>query len=266
MAKAGLCTIACRETSIFEAIDAAKSIDAEGIEIWGKPGHISYPVKKTDLLKIKEYAESKGIPICAFGSYFRAGTKTIINNVELTVENQIEIARLIDTGIIRIWAGDKNFSECTEDEIEIIINEIKSFGECAAEENIIVVLERHSGTLTNQWENVELILEKINSDNIFLNYQIPHPATGEKYRTESISDYKCLLKYSKHAHLQNYSRGDTTKRTFLDSGIVDYSELEEAAKDAEYDGYFMVEFSAETNDGLNKLDSLRRDIKFIKNI
>ncbi len=266
MAKAGLCTIACQDKSVFKAIDMAKSAGAESIEIWGKPGHINYPVNKDELLKIKEYAQSKEIPICALGSYFHAGVKTHINNVELTMDNQIEIAKLLNTGIIRIWAGEKNYNDYTKDEIEVILAEIRAFGELAGRENIVVVLERHSNNLTNQWDNIEYILEKIDSSNVFLNYQIPNPATVKEYKTKSIDDYTNFLKYSRHAHLQNYAKEDSHKRTFLDTGIVDYSKLGEAVEKSGYEGYFMVEFPAKTNNGLNKVDILRRDIEFIKDL
>ena len=101
---------------------------------------------------------------------------------------------------------------------------------------------------------------------IFLNYQIPNPATVEEYKTKSIDDYTNLLKYSRHAHLQNYTKENGPKRAFLDTGIVDYSKLGEAAEKSGYEGYFMVEFPAKTNNGLNEVDILRRDIKFINGL
>ncbi len=266
LARTGLCTIACKEKSIFEAIDIAKSAGAEGIEVWGKPEHINYPVNKNELLKIKEYAQSREIHICALGSYLHAGAKIIINDIELSIENQIEIAELLNTNIIRIWAGNRNYDEYKEDEMEKIFNEIRAMGKLASKEKITLVLERHNSTITNQWDNIENILNEINSDNVFLNYQMPHPATVGEYKTKSISDYTKLLKYSKHAHLQNYTKDDEFQRAFLDAGIVDYSEIGEAGRETNYSGYFMVEFPAEVNEGLDELDALKKDIEFIKNL
>jgi len=266
MAKPGLCTITCKDKSIFQTIDIAKQIGAEGIEIWAKPPHIQYPLNKNELLKIKDYALLKKIEICALGSYFNAGCDVYINETKITFDQMIQGAELLGTNLIRIWAGEKNYEDYSEEEIDNIIENINHTAKTAQKSSITIVIERHSKTITNQWDNIKDIFNRIKSDNVFLNYQIPRPASKQDYELKSIADYSSLLSISRHAHLQNYSVNDINKRTFLDSGIIDYSQLTRVIKETNYPGYFMIEHPEEMDNNLDLKESLKRDIDFIRGL
>ena len=184
----------------------------------------------------------------------------------LTHENQIQIVKGLETDVIRIWPGYKNYLELNKNEYEHIIKDIKLFADKAKAENISIVLERHSNTITNGWDNIPDILSDINKSNVYLNYQIVFPDLKENIIAKANSDYNNLLPLSIHAHLQNYSKTDFPKRSFLDNGIIDYTGLREAISLANYNGYFMIEFLPGIREDLNDFDTVKREIDFIKSL
>lgn len=269
MAKAGICTIVGREQSMRDFIQIASKAGAQGLEIWAKPPHVSYPMNEQEIDETRAFAEEHGVPVIAIGSYYRSGISVEQSGVPITKETEIAIAKQFGAKIIRVWAGDKDYGSVHEADRTAIIDDLRSFGDQAGKDGITVVLERHNNTLTNEWDTVAGLMDKINHPHVALNYQIPSPASKLEFETKSINDYTKLLPYSKHAHLQNYVSQEEIKwgeRSFLDNGVVDYSKLPEAIAQANYDGFFMVEFLPTDREGLSELDTIKREIDFITSL
>jgi len=209
-----------------------------------------------------------GLEICALGSYYKAMERTEYCGVVLNAENQVRTALLLGTKVIRIWAGNQNYDECAPKRRERILQDISDFAAVAEAAGVIVVLERHNNSLTNSWESPGIVLDALCRANVRLNYQIVHPATGDNYRAHSVADYCQYLRVSSHAHLQNYREqaDGTLIRTFLDDGVVDYSQLGIAAARAGYNGFFCIEFLPDMYDGYSKVDALRRDIRYLRGL
>lgn len=268
MAKAGLCTIAYNKKSVSSVLDIAAKAGADGVEVWGQPDHTRYPIDGVDLREIREHADALALEICALGSYYRAGGAVAYAKVKLDAHNQVQIARDLGAPLIRIWPGAKNRADSTDAEVRRVIDDIRLFADHAGDAKVGVVLERHTGTLTHGWDGVAELLAEVGHQNVSLNYQVVYPAAESEYEERGAGDFTRLLKLSKHAHLQNYLPGNdgSLKRSFLDSGLVDYSSLGRVARLAGYHGYFMVEFPAELNEGLSDAETVRRDIDFIKGL
>lgn len=268
MFEAGLCTIAFRDRPVGEVVDLAAEAGADAVEVWGRPPHVNYPLDPPALEALVERARRRGVEVAALGSYYRAGAETAFDGVAVTPANQVELAERLDADVIRIWAGDKNLEQCAEHEVEAVCRDVRTFARRADRAGKTVVLERHENTLLNGWRNVEDVLERIGEDNVRLNYQVPCPATNENYRERAVEDYRRLLPRAAHAHLQNFVPEDEgwRRRTFLEEGIVDYSELGAAARRCGYAGRFMVEFAADRNHGLSPTETVRHDIEFIHSL
>ncbi len=266
--KAGLCTIAFKKKSVDEITGMAARAGADGIELWGQPSHVSYPIEYGELEKTAEKIRSAGMTVCAFGSYFRPGTEVVFDGEEVTPENQVEATRAVGAEIIRIWAGNKEYDIATAEEREIAYAGIREIADLAARHEITVVLERHSGTLTHGWAAPETVLKEIDHPRVFLNYQAVSPASAEELAERSVSDYYSLLPHSRHAHMNNRLETDdgTMERTLLDRGIIDYSDFGDAAAKAGFDGYCMLEFPAEIRGGMSVEESVEADIRYIKSL
>ncbi len=266
--KAGLCTIAYKKLSVDEILGIASRAGAEGIELWGQPPHVAYPIDHSELEGIASKAKALGMGVCAFGSYFRPGTNVVFNDVTVTTENQIEATRALGAKIIRVWAGNKEYDIATKEEREIVYAGIREIADLGAKHDIVTVIERHSGTLTHGWAAPEEVLKEIDHPAVFLNYQAVSPASAEELAERSVSDYYTLLPCSKHAHLNNrIETGEgSMQRTLLDRGIIDYGELGAAARKAGFDGYCMLEFPAEIRGGMSVEESVAADIEYIKSL
>jgi 3-dehydroshikimate dehydratase len=268
MAKAGLCTIAYNKKSVTAVLDLAAKAGADGVEIWGQPDHVRYPLDPAQLRAIREHAEALALEICALGSYYRAGGAVEYAGVKLDARNQIRLARDLGAPLVRIWPGSKSRARCTDAELRRVIDDIRVFADHAADSRVGVVLERHEGTITEGWEGIAELMAEIGHENVALNYQIASSTSEEDLEDRGVEDYTALLPRARHAHLQNYLplEDGSLKRSFLDSGLVDYSRLGEVARACGYRGYFMVEFPADLNEGLTDVETLRRDIDFIKGL
>ena len=266
--KIGICTIAFKRKKIADVLQIAAQGGADGIEIWAQPGHVGYPIMDDEISTIRETAAGAGLEICALGSYLQPGKPQVFDGIPVSIENQIQIALLLKTKIIRIWAGSSNFEATNPGEREKAFDNIRRMADIAGEAGITLVLERHNNSLTNTWDSPPLVLEGIGRENVLLNYQVVYPAPADELRTRAVEDYHHLLGMSGHAHLQNYTtdRSQKLERSFLAEGIVDYSRLGAAAKSANYSGYFMIEFLPDDCRGLSTVESLRRDIEYLRGL
>ena len=266
--KAGLCTIALQETPLVEVIRIASDAGASAVEVWGQPPHVSYPVDRSALESARNEAVRTGVEIVAFGSYFQPGKEVAYDGVRVDVQNQIEAANALGARLIRIWAGSATYDETREVERHAVYDSIRAFGDKAGTAGMGVVLERHSESLTHGWDAPLQVLDEIARRNVSLNYQIPYPESVDAYKERSVNDYRTLLPRSSHAHLQNYTvtNEDGLIRTLLKDGIIDYSELGQAARVAGYDGCFMVEFPAEARGELSIVEAIADDVAFIESL
>ena len=266
--KIGVCTIAFKDTGIDDVIRIAKEAGADGIEIWGQPEHIQYPVDERVTAAIGEKASMADLEVCALGSYYRPWRSPEYHGVAVNPQNQVRIASLLGTSLVRIWPGSQNFDDCSPEGRKRVYGEIRQFAEVARDAGLKVVLERHSSTLTNSWSSPAAVLDEIRRDNVLLNYQVVYPAGIEDLKSRAVEDYQNYLRVSAHAHLQNYtSDGDGTLcRSFLEDGLIDYSLLDDAAVRAGYTGYFMIEFLPDNLEGLTEVEALRRDIQFLRDL
>ena len=264
----GLCTLAFKALSIADIADIAAAAGADGVEMWGQPPHVGYPIDADQCRQVRKTVASRGLDICALGSYFQPGKTPSFGGVAPDAENQIRLAELLGTSKIRIWAGNVNYDDASPDEREGIYDAIRAFADAADNEGMTVVLERHNDSLTNSWTSPAEVLKSIARSNVHLNYQVAHPVPANELATRAVEDYRCYLKRSAHAHIQNYRTlpGDRSgpTRCYLDEGLADYSQLGKAAEEAGYDGYFMVEFLPNDLEGLTPVEALKRDIAYLR--
>lgn len=267
MIKCGVCTIAFSKETIEKVIENVSFCGGEVIEIWSKPPHIQYPIDEGKVREIKNFAKDKNIEIIALGSYLSSIDRICNNGIEVTIESEIKIARLLSAKIIRIWAGNKELIKCSKEEVKNVIKSIQEYSGIAEDNGITLVFERHCKTLTHGWWDIPLkILEMIDRKNCKLNYQIPFPVEEGEYERFCLLDFERLLPYSAHCHLQNYKApSDFKSRCLLSEGLIDYSNFGKIARNCGYGGAFMIEFIP-LSLPINSLTLLKTEIGFIKKL
>ena len=268
MDNVGLCTIAFKDKNVEEIIDIAAEAGATGLEVWGQPGHVDYPIDEKRLVSLRKRAEGSGISIPVFGSYYRAGRRTEFNDIVVDADNQIAAAGFLGADRIRIWPGFASYEDTPRESREAIYEEIRRFADSAAAAGMTVVLERHGNTLTEGWDAPAVVLDEIAHPAVALNYQAPNQITVEEGKARIEGDYSSLLKRSRHAHIQNFEKSADGEeiRTLIRDGIFDYGEIGAAARNAGYSGFFMIEFPAERRGKMSEIEAVRADVEYLRSL
>ena len=264
----GVCSIAFKDRSAREALQAIAKTGADSVELWGQPPHLPFPIDVDWCQRLREEAEELSLRFCALGSYYRPGAHPTYSGHEVTKENQLVAAQALGASILRIWPGENCYADTTRLERGQLYAEIRDLADAAQDMGIKVVLERHVGSLTEGWEAPLTVLSEIDHRAVSLNYQVVYPAPEEELRSLSITDYKILLPYALHAHLQNYcpAKSGQLRRTLISEGMVDYSMLSQTAIESNYKGSFMIEFPADERGSMSVEEAVSSDVLTVRQL
>lgn len=164
MYKLGLVSISFRSLSVDEIIDLVKDADLEAIE-WGSDVHA--PCDDVENLKrVVEKQTKNGLYCSSYGTYFRLGSDDIEK-----LKQYILAAKVLQTRIIRIWCGTKNYQDWNEKEKAYLIKQAKLAAKMAEEADVILCMECHGGTFVNCVEGAEELMRSVNSSHFRMYWQ-----------------------------------------------------------------------------------------------
>jgi len=195
--KTGLVSVTFRELQPPEIIRLAKEAGLHGIE-WGGDYHCP-PGKIDTTRKIASLMKESGLTTLSYGSYYKVKAESDFN---LVLNNAI----LLETGNIRVWAGDKGSAETDENERQHIVSDTQRIADMARVHNIDISFEYHSHTLTDTIDSTIRLLEEINRDNVYTYWQAPADSNPD----DNIRDIKKLvdIKKLKNLHIQEWSNNE----------------------------------------------------------
>ena len=193
----GLVSISFRKNSVEEIVSAVKFAGLKYIE-WGSDVH----APKDDihqLEKIKKLQIENNIICSSYGTYFRIGETDISE-----LQSYIDAAKILGTNILRLWCGNKNYEEYTDEERNKLIGICKRCALIAEQNNVFLCMECHNKTYTNSLNGAKELMKKVNSKN-FLMYWQPN-----QFRTfeENIEYAKEISPYTKIIHVFNWQGAD----------------------------------------------------------
>ena len=191
--KLGLVSISFRSNSPKEILTAMKNAGLSYIE-WGSDVHAPRD-NKDNLEEIARLQREFGIACSSYGTYFRLG---INDTAEL--EEYAEAAKALGTDIIRLWCGDKNSQDFTEDEKRALFEQCKAAAEIGKQKGVYFCLECHNNTYTNTKESALELMQAVDSKHFCMYWQ------PNQYRTEeeNIRYATLLCDYTKHVHVFNW--------------------------------------------------------------
>ncbi len=164
MYRAGLVSVTYRQLSHREIIDLTADAGLSCIE-WGSDIHA--PCRDAErLADIAAYARERGVECCSYGTYFRLGVHPLDE-----LHDYIAAARVLGTSVLRIWAGNKNYTDMTEDERASLTDEARRAAALAERENVVLCLEWHGETMTNCLEGALSLIESVSSPALRLYWQ-----------------------------------------------------------------------------------------------
>ena len=195
--KLGLVSVSFRQLSALEII---KLMKAEGIALveWGSDVH----APKDDIEKLGQIAELQkeyGIKCSSYGTYFRVGTTPIEE-----LESYIKAAKILGTDVLRIWCGNKDSEEYSEDEKQRLFDECRKLSVIAEQNGAVLCLECHGWTYTNRLSSALEIMEAVNSDSFKMYWQ---PNQLRSYE-ENLMYAEKIAKYTVNIHVFNWEVED----------------------------------------------------------
>ncbi len=247
----GLCTIALSEEPITVALDIARECNCDGVEIWGKNGHLPYNASDREIESVKAMCSQRGLDIITYGSYL----KLITDEFDNQYKQNIDCAAKLGARMIRIWAGNIPSKLAKDDIVANAVKQLKILADYATDKGITIVIENHDNSLADNSEMILRLIESVGKNNIKSYWQ-------PSFREDKEDWYRALenlITVLGGIHAQNYSGGyNERKQTF--NGDVNYKKIADILKSHKKRCPIFVEFPAPGEPKKTIAD----DIKFLK--
>jgi sugar phosphate isomerase/epimerase len=240
----GLVSISFREHSPEEIIAEAVKCRLHAIE-WGSDIHAPRQ-DDSSLNEIATVQTEAAISCCSYGSYFRLGFTPMEE-----LSEYIRAAKRLGTRIIRVWAGRKKASDCSEEERQAFQALCTQAAEIAREQDMILCLECHRRSYTETKEGALELMECVNSPNFRMYWQ-PNPDISVE---ENISYLRTLREYITHVHAFHWV---ADQRLPLREGLAVW---EKYLSELTGDHHLLLEFMPD-----DRIESLAEESKAMQNM
>ena len=169
------------------------------------------PYNEPEKLRYIAKAQAEAGIVCpSYGTYFKLG----VDDVEL-LHGYAEAARILGTDILRLWCGNKNYTDLTPEEREFMIGECKKAAKIAEEEGVVLCMECHQKSFTNVLEGALDLMRSVNSPAFRMYWQPSTTAPVE----DNIRYALGIKDYVDTIHVFYYKDG---KKAHLSEGIEDW--------------------------------------------
>jgi sugar phosphate isomerase/epimerase len=165
----------------------------------------------------------------------------------------------------RIWPGTTDSEDTDADLWMRVAADLKQACRLANDAGIAITLERHGGTVTNSLWGCRRIIDEVDDENMWINYQI-----GTRIDEEIIAEeIRSLAPYILNVHATNHTHADG-KRVWkrLEDGDVNWAALiDELAANGVDDAIVEVEFARRGVEEISNQETeaeVAADIAFLK--
>jgi sugar phosphate isomerase/epimerase len=256
--KVALCTIAFQDRPFFEVLELAASVGFNGVEPWGKPDHLPLTAADERVREVKRKLDSLGLTCSHYGSYLRLGEDKAAARQKADMIRSIDIARMLGTKIIRIWAGNKNSEELSADEWSRIVSDARQYCALAESAGVLLAMEMHGNTLTNRSSAMLELIRQVNRPSLRANFQILNDTEDAYERAAQAGPYAVMC------HAQNVAAAGK-ELPLISEGIVDFRRIYRILQGFGFDGFFEVEFvRGKTFD--ERVDALKKDYAYLRTL
>ncbi len=191
MFKTGLVSVSFRGLTAEEILLLCHENGLKFIE-WGSDIHVP---KDADTQEIIALQKKYGVVCSSYGTYFRIG---VTDPAELG--DHIKTARSLGTDILRLWCGDRNYTDMTEEERGFIIEESKKAARIAEREGMTLCMECHNKTFTNCAEGALRLMNEVGSPRFRMYWQPNQYKTFE----ENIEYARAVAPFTRIIHVFNW--------------------------------------------------------------
>ena len=234
--KAAFCTLVFGNTQadMEAAIPRLAEMGYDGLEFWEQY------LSDADLGWLRGAVDAHRLEIVQICPYFDFTTSSETWNRSIRdAERYIGYARELDTPYIRTYTGNVGSADATEAQWRACVEGLRKICEMGKPHSIVFPLETHQvihtgPNLTDTSASTLRLLEEVGMDNLKVNLQTPLLDESVFYTAEQLGEHVI------HLHAHNWI-GNWKKRTFLDSGDVDFTAFVKVLKDRGFDGYISIE-------------------------
>ncbi len=194
--KLGLCSVTFRSLSYEDVIRHAKAAGIEGIE-WGECDNHVVLGDEARIIDIREKTKANGLEVFSLGAYC-----TMTDEDDW--KQSLEAALLLETAVIRVWAGEIGSESCPKAEYDAIVRNTQKLADAAAEHGITIGFEFHPNTLADSAEAAIKLIKAIDRKNVGMYWQ----RNAEDVEGD-LADIEALKPYMvKHFHINHYVPGE----------------------------------------------------------
>lgn len=218
-------SITFRTKKIQEICTLAQNARLDAIE-WGGDIHVP-PGDRKSALEALHSTKAHGLLVSAYGSYYRCCEHDNFSQI-------LETALLLETSVIRVWAGSVSSGLVSSSERGEIVSCLREAVHLAASYGCQVVTEYHANTLTDTLESAKCLLEEV--PGLRTLWQPPIGLT----QTENLMALKCLGSQIEGIHVYHWDK-QGIRRPLLD-GEKDWTAYFAAASRNKLPRYATLEF------------------------
>lgn len=196
----GLTSATTRAYSVDETVQAAAAGGLKGIE-WEAMRHVPVgDLQRAEM--VRRLCAENGLTIPSYGSYYQCAYS---EGQGMPFAAVLETAQILKAKMIRVWAGTKNYDQCSPKEVQDVIDDTLRIADMADDCGKKLSFEFHSGTLTN---NADFALE-------FAREVTPHPAIGFSWqpphglpRSKAEASLEKMMPYLTTLHVFHWDFGE----------------------------------------------------------
>lgn len=229
MLKTGLVSISFRNLSPATIIEMTARGGLDAIE-WGGDIHVPHG-DTVNARHVKELCRRNSIECPSYGSYYKVGEYI---DPKLEFLKVLDCAKILESEIIRVWAGILSTKDSDEGHFNLISGELKEICKLAAEKNMGIGLEFHANTLTDNAVDTLRLIKSVDERNLTTYWQ---PPVGRSVN-ENLSDIDILKNNISNIHTFSWKG---RQRLALMKGYSDWVKYLGKLID-EKDRYCMLEF------------------------
>lgn len=232
--KIAFCTNVFSADEFLPACQRLAALGYDAVELWQATLETWRPEE------LKAHLDDAGLRVAQLCPYFDfTGGRADWERSLREAARFVELARVYDTPLIRVFTGHVGSNEAVEEQWQAAVWGLRSACALGAEHGLRFAVEAHPGTLADSSLSIQRLLDEVAAPNLGLNLQVP---IGDE---EPLDSARQLAPWVIHLHAHNWRgpapRGEWECLTMLDDGDLNFPAFLRILRRAGFDGYVSIE-------------------------
>jgi sugar phosphate isomerase/epimerase len=241
MNRLGLSSKVVQDRPLFEAIEIAARCGYAGLEFFGVPNHVPSDIPLDRVRELRRRIDDLNlvaIDLCSYvGRFAGLGDDRCEAELELA-RRQYEIANILGSGLVRLWADGLGSAPVREDHILRAAYYLEKAADLAVAADVKIILENHAA-MTQSVAGTKRLLSLIDRPNVLINFDPSNMyEAGEDLDAASVTEF---IPRIANVQVKDVSRRDGDGDRLLGEGDFDHTPILAALEQLGYQGYYCAE-------------------------